>query len=107
MIKVCASGGVPSVIDDPNHQEFTVRELRTIVEVAGLAERGVAAHCHGKAGIMAAPEAGVLTIEHGSHLDDEACAAMSEAGSTSTRPRRRSSVSTELSARIRSRTPGA
>jgi imidazolonepropionase-like amidohydrolase len=80
IIKVCASGGVLSAIDDPLHQEFTVRELRTIVEVAGLAERGVAAHCHGKPGIMAALEAGVLTIEHGSHLDDEACAAMSEVG---------------------------
>jgi imidazolonepropionase-like amidohydrolase len=80
IIKVCASGGVLSVIDDPIHQELTVRELRTVVEVAGLAERGVAAHCHGKPGIMAALEAGVLTIEHGSYLDDEACTAMSEAG---------------------------
>lgn len=80
IIKVCASGGVLSVIDDPLHQGFTVRELRTIVEVAGLAERSVAAHCHGKPGIMAALEAGVLTIEHGSYLDDEACTAMSETG---------------------------
>ncbi|WP_033343341.1 metal-dependent hydrolase family protein [Catenuloplanes japonicus] len=80
IIKVCASGGVMSVIDDPIHQQFTNRELRTIVEVAGLAERSVAAHCHGKPGIMAALEAGVLTIEHGSYLDDEACTAMKEAG---------------------------
>ena len=80
IIKVCASGGVLSVIDDPMHQQFTDRELRTIVEVAGLAERSVAAHCHGKPGIMAALEAGVLTIEHGSYLDDEACAAMKETG---------------------------
>jgi imidazolonepropionase-like amidohydrolase len=80
VIKVCASGGVLSVIDDPIHQQFTDRELRTIVEVAGLAERSVAAHCHGKPGIMAALEAGVLTIEHGSYLDDEACTAMKEAG---------------------------
>ena len=80
VIKVCASGGVLSVVDDPLHQELTVRELRTIVEVAGLAERSVAAHCHGKPGIMAALEAGVLTIEHGSYLDDEACAAMKETG---------------------------
>jgi imidazolonepropionase-like amidohydrolase len=49
-----------------SRQELTVRELRTIVEVAGLAERRVAAHCHGKPGIMAALEAGVLTIGHGS-----------------------------------------
>ncbi|MFG1610331.1 amidohydrolase family protein [Actinoplanes sp. NPDC049265] len=80
VIKVYASGGVLSVVDDPLHQEFTGRELRTMVEVAGLAERSVAAHCHGKAGIMAALEAGVLTIEHGSYLDDEACTAMKEAG---------------------------
>jgi imidazolonepropionase-like amidohydrolase len=78
LIKVCASGGVMSEIDDPIHQQFTVAELRVIVEVAGLADRVVAAHCHGKAGIMAAIEAGVRTIEHGTYLDDEACDAMRE-----------------------------
>ena len=55
-------------------------ELRAIVEVAGLAERIVAAHCHGKPGIMAAVEAGVGTIEHGTYLDDEACDALRETG---------------------------
>jgi len=80
LIKVCASGGVLSEIDDPIHQQFTVAELRVIVEVAGLAERVVAAHCHGKPGIMAAVEAGVRTIEHGTYLDDEACDAMRETG---------------------------
>jgi imidazolonepropionase-like amidohydrolase len=80
VIKVCASGGVLSEIDDPIHQQFTVGELRAIVEVAGLAERVVAAHCHGKPGIMAAVEAGVRTIEHGTYLDDEACDAMRETG---------------------------
>jgi imidazolonepropionase-like amidohydrolase len=80
VIKVCASGGVLSEVDDPVHQQFTTGELRTMVEVAGLADRVVAAHCHGKPGIMAALEAGVRTIEHGSYLDDEACAAMTEAG---------------------------
>jgi imidazolonepropionase-like amidohydrolase len=80
LIKVCASGGVMSEIDHPIHQQFTLAELRTIVEVAGLAERVVAAHCHGKPGIMAALQAGVRTIEHGSYLDDEACDAMLETG---------------------------
>ena len=80
VIKVCASGGVMSEIDDPIHQQFTLGELRAIVEVAGLAERVVAAHCHGKPGIMAAVEAGVRTIEHGTYLDDEACDAMRETG---------------------------
>jgi imidazolonepropionase-like amidohydrolase len=80
LIKICASGGVLSEVDDPIHQQFTAAELRAIVEVAGLAERAVAAHCHGKPGIMAAVEAGVRTIEHGSYLDDEACDAMRETG---------------------------
>ena len=50
------------------------------MEVAGLAERAVAAHCHGKPGIMAALRAGVRTIEHGTYLDDECCDAMRETG---------------------------
>jgi imidazolonepropionase-like amidohydrolase len=80
LIKVCASGGVLSEVDDPIHQQFTVAELRAIVEVAAMAERPVAAHCHGKPGILAALEAGVLTIEHGTYLDDECCDAMTESG---------------------------
>jgi imidazolonepropionase-like amidohydrolase len=80
VIKVCASGGVLSEIDHPIHQQFTVDELRAIVEVAGMADRVVAAHCHGKPGIMAALAAGVHTIEHGTFLDEEAAAAMREAG---------------------------
>jgi imidazolonepropionase-like amidohydrolase len=80
LIKVCASGGVLSEVDDPIHQQFTVTELRAMVEVAAMADRVVAAHCHGKPGIMAALEAGVRTIEHGTYLDEEACDAMREAG---------------------------
>ncbi|HXL88262.1 MAG TPA: amidohydrolase family protein [Streptosporangiaceae bacterium] len=80
VIKVCASGGVLSEVDDPIHQQFTAAELRAIVEVAGLADRVVAAHCHGKPGIMAALRAGCRTIEHGTYLDDECCDAMRETG---------------------------
>jgi imidazolonepropionase-like amidohydrolase len=80
LIKVCASGGVLSEVDDPLHQQFTVAELRAIVEVAALAERVVAAHCHGKPGMLAALEAGVRTIEHGTYLDEEVCDAMLETG---------------------------
>jgi imidazolonepropionase-like amidohydrolase len=78
VIKVHASGGVLSEVDDPIHQQFTDAELKAIVEIAGLADRVVAAHCHGKPGIMAALRAGVRTIEHGTYLDDECCDAMRE-----------------------------
>jgi imidazolonepropionase-like amidohydrolase len=80
VIKVCASGGVLSEVDDPVHQQFTLAELRAMVEVAGLADRVVAAHCHGKPGIMVALQAGVRTIEHGTYLDDECCDAIRESG---------------------------
>jgi imidazolonepropionase-like amidohydrolase len=80
LIQVCASGGVLSEVDDPIHQQFTVAELRAIVEVAAMAERVVAAHCHGKPGMLAALEAGVHTIEHGTYLDEEVCDAMRETG---------------------------
>jgi imidazolonepropionase-like amidohydrolase len=80
VIKVCASGGVLSKYDDPEHQQFTHDELVAIVDEAAMGERIVAAHCHGKAGIMAAVRAGVRTIEHGTYLDKESATAMAESG---------------------------
>ena len=80
VIKVCASGGVTSAVDDPVHQQFSDEELKAIVGEAARAERAVMAHCHGKPGIMAALRAGVHSIEHGSYLDEEAAAAMRESG---------------------------
>jgi len=80
VVKVCASGGVMSDLDDPRHQQFSDEELRAIVDEAARAERIVAAHCHGKAGIMAALRAGARTIEHGTYLDEEAADLMVEKG---------------------------
>lgn len=80
LIKICASGGVLTEYDHPQHQQFSDHEMRVIVEEAARAERIVAAHCHGKAGIMAALRAGVHTIEHGTYLDEEAAEAIKEAG---------------------------
>jgi len=82
VIKICASGGVMSEVDHPMHQQFSDDELRAIVEEAARADRIVAAHCHGKAGILAALRAGARTIEHGTYLDEEACDAMLEADAT-------------------------
>src|SRR5690606_39599207 len=70
VIKVCASGGVMSQVDHPIHQQFTAEELSAIVEEAARADRAVAAHCHGKPGIMAVIEAAVRTIKHGLYLDE-------------------------------------
>jgi len=80
LIKVCASGGVMSEVDHPMHQQFSDEELAAIVGEATRSERIVAAHCHGKAGIMAAIRAGCHTIEHGSFLDEEAAELMAASG---------------------------
>jgi imidazolonepropionase-like amidohydrolase len=80
VIKICASGGVMSEIDNPIHQQFSDEELRAIVEEAARADRVVAAHCHGKPGIMAALNAGAHTIEHGSYMDEEAADLMIKTG---------------------------
>ena len=80
VIKLCASGGVMSEVDDPMHQQFSGEELSAIVAEAARSDRAVAAHCHGKAGIMAALRAGATTIEHGSYLDEEAADFMLDLG---------------------------
>lgn len=78
VIKIHASGGVMSQIDDPHLPQFSKAELEAIVDEATRMERVVAAHCHGKRGMMAAIEAGVKTIEHGTYMDEEVADAMKE-----------------------------
>lgn len=80
VIKICCSGGVASEEDNPEHQQFSDEEIKAIVEEATRAGRLVAAHCHGKSGIMAALRNGVATIEHGTYLDDEAIGLMVQQG---------------------------
>lgn len=79
LIKICASGGICTEVDDPQHQQFSDEEMIAMVEEARRADRIVAAHCHGKAGIMAALRVGCKTIEHGTYLDDESIEKMKEA----------------------------
>ncbi|HUO97262.1 MAG TPA: amidohydrolase family protein [Rhizomicrobium sp.] len=68
-IKFVATGGVLSDISTGLDQQFVTEEIRTIIETAHMLGRRVAAHAHGTAGINAALEAGVDSIEHGSFMD--------------------------------------
>ncbi|KAF6821504.1 amidohydrolase [Colletotrichum sojae] len=77
-IKVCSSGGVLSLLDDPEDRQFSDEELKAIVDEAARTRRSVAAHAIGKAGILAALRAGVKSIEHGMYLDDEVADMMLE-----------------------------
>jgi imidazolonepropionase-like amidohydrolase len=80
LIKICATGGVLSLGDDPQHSQYTLEEMKAIVADAHRLGRKVAAHAHGAEGIRWASEAGVDSIEHGSYIDDAAIAVMKEHG---------------------------
>jgi imidazolonepropionase-like amidohydrolase len=80
LIKVCATGGVLSLGDNPQHSQYTLEEMKAIVADAHRLGRKVAAHAHGAEGIRWAAEAGVDSIEHGSYIDDPAIAVMKEHG---------------------------
>lgn len=70
-IKYVATGGVLSLTATGTEQQFTDEEQIALVEAAHAMGRKVAAHAHGKTGIMSALLAGVDSIEHGSYLDEE------------------------------------
>jgi imidazolonepropionase-like amidohydrolase len=71
LIKVCASGGVLSKGDQPGAPQYTLEELKSIVEEAHKLGRKVAAHAHGTQSIKDAINAGIDSVEHSSLIDDE------------------------------------
>jgi imidazolonepropionase-like amidohydrolase len=71
LVKLCASGGVLSKGDQPGAPQYSVEEMRAIVEEAHRAGRKVAAHAHGTQSIKEAIRAGVDSIEHASFIDEE------------------------------------
>jgi imidazolonepropionase-like amidohydrolase len=80
VIKICATGGVLSAGDAVGVPQYTLEEMKAIVETAAFADRKVAAHAHGLEGIKLAVQAGVASIEHGSMIDAESARLMKERG---------------------------
>ncbi len=70
-IKVYASGGVLSMVDRPEHTQFTLEELKAIVEEARHAGKFVTAHCQGTEAMKNCIVAGVKTIDHACYPDEE------------------------------------
>lgn len=70
-IKITATGGVLSFAKDGDGPAFTQEEVDAIVATARDRGVHVAAHAHGKEGMLRAVKAGVKTIEHGTYMDDE------------------------------------
>ena len=72
VIKICATAGVLSFEGPVGAQQYSEAEMEAIVDEAALHGIKVAAHAHGTQGIIAASNAGVASIEHGSILSEEA-----------------------------------
>ena len=79
-IKITATGGVLSVAKSGDAPQFFEDELDAIVRTAKEYGMHVAAHAHGAEGMKRAVEAGVLTIEHGTHMTEEVMDLMIENG---------------------------
>ena len=71
LIKFTATGGVMSKNTDPNARQFTLEEMKAIVDEAHSHGMKVAAHAHGLKGIRTAIKAGVDSIEHASFIDKD------------------------------------
>jgi imidazolonepropionase-like amidohydrolase len=80
VIKICATAGVMSLEGPVGAQQMTDEELRAAVEEARRHGLKVAAHAHGAEGIIAASNAGVASIEHGSLIDAAGIATLKKNG---------------------------
>ena len=80
VIKIMATEGGSEGNDVANETQFTLEEMKAIVDEAHRYGKKVAAHAHGTDGIKTAVRAGVDSIEHGTLLDDEAVRLMKERG---------------------------
>ncbi|MGQ5720166.1 amidohydrolase family protein [Pseudochrobactrum asaccharolyticum] len=80
IIKITATGGVLSNTLAGFNQQFTSPEIEAIVDAASSMGRKVTAHAHGLNGINSSLASGVMSIEHGTYLDDSSIALFKEKG---------------------------
>jgi imidazolonepropionase-like amidohydrolase len=72
VIKFCGTGGVFSKTDTVGGQQYSLEEMKALVDEAHMLGLKVAVHAHGASGIKDAIRAGTDTIEHASLADEEA-----------------------------------
>jgi imidazolonepropionase-like amidohydrolase len=80
VIKFCGTGGVLSKTDTVGGQQYSLVEMKALVDEAHMLGLRVAVHAHGTSGIKDAIRAGVDTIEHASLADEEAFALAKQHG---------------------------
>ncbi|RFM30353.1 Xaa-Pro dipeptidase [Deminuibacter soli] len=80
VIKFGASAGVLTEEESVGSPQYTQEEMNALVDEARLWGKKTCAHAHGTEAIKMAVNAGVVSIEHGSFLDDEAISLMKQHG---------------------------
>jgi imidazolonepropionase-like amidohydrolase len=80
LVKITSTGGVMTERATGTGQQMEMDELREIVKAAARMGRKVASHAHHEDGIVAALEAGVASIEHGSYTGPRAIKLFNETG---------------------------
>ncbi len=79
-IKVMASGGAASPTDPIENTQYSLEELKAIVEEAEAWNTYVMGHAYTPRAITRAIESGVRTIEHGNLIDEATAIRMKELG---------------------------
>ncbi|MDP6788050.1 MAG: amidohydrolase family protein [Rhodospirillales bacterium] len=79
-IKVMASGGVSSPADPIDFLQYSMDELKAIVDEATRSHTYVLAHTYTAEAIKRCVEAGIRSIEHGNFIDGDTAKMMAKAG---------------------------
>ncbi|OAN11152.1 amidohydrolase [Photobacterium jeanii] len=79
-IKIMAGGGASSTFDPLDTLQYTLDEMKAAVEAASDYGTYVAAHIHTADAMRRAAEAGVMSFEHATIMDDEIAQIIKEKG---------------------------
>jgi imidazolonepropionase-like amidohydrolase len=79
-VKVMLSGGIASPTDRIDSTQYSMEELRAVVEEARAANRYVTGHAYTAAAVNRGLEAGVGCIEHGNLMDASSVALLKSTG---------------------------
>jgi imidazolonepropionase-like amidohydrolase len=71
VIKIASTGGVLDLTENNSGAEFSIDEIKAVVETAKDYGLRVACHAHGAEGIKRAILGGVTSIEHGTFMNEE------------------------------------
>ncbi len=79
-LKVMAGGGAMSPSDEIDTSQYSIEELKAVVDEARAVGTYVMAHVYSSRSILNCMAAGVRTLEHGNLLDDKAARGIKDAG---------------------------